>query len=182
MVWEGKTQGVTGCPSSHDPGRSVRSGAAGRNRRTGGPRQGILPGVMGNKNHYLYRPPLINFLHFFTGNHEYFHWKLCSCNSSRNPCLIPKKLDFSRLQLRLDASGAKFFFIREHNKGSSKGPRCCVYEKKRVSGLYPFRGRLSGAADARIAGASRPTTSRLPPDSRLSSLIYSSRASVGRPE
>jgi hypothetical protein len=32
---------------------------------------------------------------------------------------------------------------------SAKGLWCCVYEKKRLSGLYPFRGRLLGDRFAR---------------------------------
>ena len=60
---------------------------------------------------------------------------------------------------------------------SAKGLQCCVYEKNNLSGLFPFRGRLSGAALAR----SLALRARQPPDYPLASVLATGFTPRARP-
>jgi hypothetical protein len=75
-----------------------------------------------------------------------------------------------------------FLCIREHNRVSERALWCCVYEKNVLSGLPPFRGRLSGVAVARSCAL----RARQPPDYRcllfLASMISCLLPFVGRPD
>ena len=136
----------------------------------------------GEQKHPHFPDPINNFSVFSTLSYQYFYWQLCSRNSRRNPYLIPQKLDFSRLELRLDASGGLFFAEGTQQPIHKRVYGVVFMRKSGCQALYPFRGRLSGAAYALRVAASRLTTSRLPPCVLIDSQIYFLNVPVGRPD
>jgi hypothetical protein len=71
-----------------------------------------------------------------------------------------------------------FLFESGNTTGASaKGIRCCVYEKNRLSGLFPFRGRLSGDRFARRLAL----RARQPPDYPLASVLAHGSIPFSRP-
>jgi hypothetical protein len=90
-----------------------------------------------------------NFSVFFTANHNYFYWKKSGRNPGRNLVLILDATGFFKTAYK-PAFSLAFFFHSGNTTGIlAKGLRYCAYEKNMLSGLFPFRGKLSGAALAR---------------------------------
>ena len=142
-------------------------------REQSSPRQGSNPVEMGNKylpahasSTILLLQKCINFLLL-----KY------SRNPSRNTILILVAIRFFATTTK-QGSPVGFWFASGNTTGvSDKGLRCCVYEKKRLSGLFPFRGRLSGDRFAR----SLALRARQPPDYPLASVLAHGSTPRSRP-
>ena len=90
-----------------------------------------------------------------------------SRNPSRNTILILVAIRFFATTKKQGSPVGFWFASGNTTAVSEKGLWCCVDEKKRLSGLFPFRGRLSGDRFARsLALRARP-----PPDYPLASVL-----------